>query len=225
VNLRSDGAGIASGTIAINPPTEALNWLKRSGKTFDIAIDTPTDPNAPEMPTPRPCSPAIALAQPTPAGPPGIEDKQKIEGWDASELRNRDGAIIVCLIRRHYIVGTDNASRRLGTFLMASRAKGLTMMAKDSKLDLPEGASVEATLKIGNQPFLDFSAQMLGHDEIGIFPQHGGAFAAAIEKGSIAALKAKTVQDSYEFSVQPGVIGWLRACARRSDIAIEPASQ
>jgi hypothetical protein len=27
----------------------------------------------------------------TPAGPPGVEDKQKIEGWDASELRNRNG--------------------------------------------------------------------------------------------------------------------------------------
>ncbi|MGY4624825.1 hypothetical protein [Bradyrhizobium sp. USDA 4486] len=38
-------------------------------------------------------------------------------------------------------------------------------------------------------------------------------------------LKAKTIEDNYEFSVQPGVIGWLRACARRNAIPIEPAEQ
>ncbi|MCP3466237.1 hypothetical protein [Bradyrhizobium sp. CCGUVB23] len=223
VTLRSQGAGVDSGAIALNLPADALAWLKLCSKTFDIAIDRPTDPNTPEIPAPRARSPKIAVMQPTPAGPPGIEDKRKIEGWDASELRNRDGAIIICLIRRHYVGGTDTPSRRLGTFLMVSRAKGLTMMLKDSKLNLPEGQAIEATLKVGNAPFGDFSAQVQGPDEIGIFPQHGAALAAAIEKDSSLIVRAKMVEDSYGFSVQPGIIGWLRACARRNDIAIEPA--
>ncbi|OAF05506.1 hypothetical protein AYJ54_00950 [Bradyrhizobium centrolobii] len=66
---------------------------------------------------------------------------------------------------------------------------------------------------------------MEGSDEIGIFPQHGVALAAAIETGSVLAVKAETVEDNYEFSVQPGIIGWLRACARRNEMAIEPAGQ
>jgi hypothetical protein len=225
VTLRSAGAGVDSGAITINLPPDALNWLRQCGKTFDIAIDRPTDPDAPAMPSPRARSPKIAITPATPAGPPGIEDKQKIEGWDASELRNRDGAIIVCFIRRHYAVGDATPQRRLGTFLMVSRVKGLTMMVKDSRLNLPEGQDLEATLKIGNQPFNAFAAQVQGPDEIGVFPQHGAALAAAIEKGSVVAVKAKTVEDNYEFSVQSGVIGWLRACARRNGIAFEPAGQ
>ena len=66
---------------------------------------------------------------------------------------------------------------------MVSRAKGLTMMLKDSDLKQSEGQAVEATLKVGETPFTDFSAQVLGPDEIGIFPQHGAALAAALEKG------------------------------------------
>lgn len=227
VTLRSDGAGVDSGPIALDLPADALSWLKQCGKTFDIAIDRPTDPNAPEIPAARPRSPKIAVMQPTPAGPPGMEDKQKIEGWDASELRNSEGAIVACFIRRRYLIGTDAPApaRRLGIFLIVSRAKGLTMMLKDSKLNRPEGQAIEATLKIGNAPFEGFSAQVQGSDEIGLFPQRGAALAEAIETGSVLAMKAKTIEDNYEFSVQPGVIGWLRACARRNAIAIEPARQ
>ena len=53
VQLRSAGAGIDSGAIEIALPAEALSWLKQCGKVFDIAIDRPTDPNAPDMPVPR----------------------------------------------------------------------------------------------------------------------------------------------------------------------------
>jgi len=227
VKLRSDGAGVDSGSIALDLPADALSWLKQCGKTFDIAIDRPTDPNAPEMPAPRQRSPKIAVMQPTPAGPPGIEDKQKIEGWDASELRNSDGTIFACFIRRRYLIGTDAPapSRRLGIFLIVSRAKGLTMMLKDSKLNRREGEPIEATLKIGNAPFQGFTAQIEGPDEIGLFPQHGAALAGAIETGSVLAMKARTIEDNYEFSVQPGVIGWLRACARRNGMVLEPTGQ
>lgn len=225
VTLRSDGAGVDSGPITLNLPADALGWLKQCGKTFDIAIDRPTDPDAPEMPAPRPRSPKIAVMQPTPAGPPGMEDRQKIEGWDASELRDSDGAIVACFIRRRYLIGADTPARRLGIFLIVSRAKGLTMMLKDSKLNRPEGQAIEATLKIGNVPYEGFSARVEGPDEIGLFPQHGARLAEAIETRSVLAMKAATIEDNYEFSVQPGVIGWLRACARRNAIAIEPAGQ
>src|SRR5262245_35061274 len=95
VRLRSDGAGIDTGAIRIDLPTDAWRWLKQCGKTFDIAIDRPTDPDAPEMPVPRPRSPRISIMPATAAGPPGTEDRQKIEGWDASELRDNEGRIIV----------------------------------------------------------------------------------------------------------------------------------
>ena len=116
VQLRSAGAGIDSGAIEIGLPAEALNWLKQCGKAFDIAIDRPSDPNAPDMPVPRPPSPQIAMIAATPAGPPGMADKQKIKGWDASELRDREGHIIVCYIRRRYVTGSEPSSRTLGTF-------------------------------------------------------------------------------------------------------------
>ena len=107
------------------------NWLKACGRTFDIAIDKVTDPDAPPMPAPRPRSPKIQVSAPTKAGPPGIEDKQKIDGWDASELRNNEGQIIVCFIRRHYYTGSEPGSRHLATFFMVSRRKGLTMMLRN----------------------------------------------------------------------------------------------
>jgi len=223
VRLRSDGAGIDSGAVTIDLPAEALNWLKQCGKTFDIAIDKPTDPDAPELPVAQPRSPKIALLPATPAGPPGMADKQKIEGWDASELRNNAGNIIVCYIRRRYVTGSEPGSRRLGTFLMVSQRKGFTVMLKDSNVKLSEGQPVEATLDVGSQPFTGFSAQVLGEDEIGIFPQHGNALAAALEKGVRATFKSK-VSDNFEFPVQASVVPWLRACARRNGIAMEPAT-
>jgi hypothetical protein len=224
IRLRSEGGGLDSGAIDINLPAEALNWLKACGKTFDIAIDKVTDPDAPAMPAARPRSPKTLVMQPTKAGPPGIEDKQKIDGWDASELRNNEGQIIVCFIRRHYYAGSEPGARHLATFLMVSRRKGLTLLLKDSNLHLPEGDTVQATLQIGQTPFTGFSAQVQGPDEIGIFPQHGAALAKALENGGRATMKSK-VTDNFEFPVQASVIPWLRACARRNGIAIEPVGQ
>ena len=224
VLLRSEGSGVDSGVIEINLPAEALNWLKACGKTFDIPIDKVTDPDGPPLPTPRLRSPKILVMPATKAGPPGIEDKQKINSWDASELRNNEGQIIVCFIRRHYYAGTDAGPRHLATFLMVSQKKGLTMLLKDSNLRLPEGNAVEATLKIGDAPFTGFTAQVQGPDEIGIFPQHGEALAKALENGARAVMKSP-VSDNFEFPVQSSVIPWLRACARRNGIAIEPVGQ
>jgi hypothetical protein len=153
-----------------------------------------------------------------------MEDKQKIEGWDASELRNNQGQILVCFIRRHYYAGSEPGARHLATFFMVSRAKGLTMMLKDSNLHLPEGDVVKATLQFDEKPFTGFSAQVQGPDEIGIFPQRGAVLAKALENGARGLMKSP-VSDNFEFPVQASVIPWLRACARRNGIPIEPVSQ
>jgi hypothetical protein len=212
LKLRSDGGGIDSGAIKIDLPSEALSWLKQCGKTFNIAIDKPTDRDAPAMPTPRPRSPKIAFIPATPAGPPGMADKQKIEGWDASELRNNDGSVIVCIIRQHYFVTSSEPERRqLATFFMASRAKGLTMMLKDSIRHGNEGDAVEASLDMDGKPFPPFAAAVLGPDEVGIEPQHGADLAAALESGGRGTFKTGT-DYKLEFPIQPGVIPWLRAC-------------
>jgi hypothetical protein len=222
VSLRSDGAGVDSGAINLELPAQALNWLIQCGKTFDIAIDRPTDPSAPEMPVPRPRSPRISITVATPAGPPGIEDKQKIEGWDASELRNGDGEIIVCMIRRHYRMSSEPDARRFAIFAMVSRVKGLTLMIKDSTVDRPEDQVVDATLGINDQPFTAFSAHMLGRDEVGIFPRHGAAIATALQSGGVVKFKSAASPDQFEFSMNAAIVPWLRACARRNGIAIEP---
>jgi hypothetical protein len=221
LQLRSDGAGINSGAITLDLPGEVLAWLKLCGKQFDIALDRPTDPNAGDIPTPRPRSPDIAPAKPTAAGPPGIEDKQKVSGWDASELRNSDGKIAVCFIRQHYRIGAGPSGRFIGTFLIVSRAKGLTMMLKDSSLNLPEGQPVEAMLAIDKKPFTDFTAHMLGSDEIGVFPQHGLELAHALGDGVPVTFDAPKLE-KMEFPVPSGILPWLRACARRSGIGFEP---
>jgi hypothetical protein len=224
ITLRSDGAGVDSGAIAINLPNEALKWLTDCGRIFNIAVDRPTDLDAPNMPAPRPRSPKTIDIKTLPPGPPGMSDKQKIEGWDASELRNSDGNIIVCFIRRHYVTGSEPTARRMATFLMVTRKRGFTMMLKDTNTDQPEGRAVEATLKIGETPFADFRAEVQGKDEIAIFPQHGAALAAALENGVRATFTSK-VSDIFEFPVQASVVPWLRACARRNGIAFEPAGQ
>ncbi len=224
VRLRSDGGGVDSGSIKLELPAEALSWLKACGKTFDIAIDKPTDPNAPDMPAPRPRSPKIAFIPATTAGPPGMADKQKIEGWDASELRNNDGSIIVCMIRRHYTTGSEPHARWLASFFMVSRVKGLTMMLKDSIRHGTEGEAVEGSLKVDDKPFPPFTASVLGPDEIGITPRHGEALATALENGGRATFKTGS-DYQLEFPIQAGVIPWLRACARRNGIPIEHTGQ
>ncbi len=224
IRLRSDGAAVDSGTIAINLPAEALNWLNDCSRIFDIPIDRPTDPNAPEMPAPQPRSPKTVDVRTLPPGQPGMSDKQKIEGWDASELRNSDGNIIVCFIRRHYVTGSEPTARRMATFLMVSQKRGFTMMLKDTNTDQPEGRAVEATLKIGEIPFTDFRAEVQGKDEIAIFPQHGARLAAALEGGARATFTSKA-SDNFEFPVQTSVVPWLRACARRNGIPFEPIGQ
>lgn len=221
LRLRSDGAGINSGDMALDLPADALAWLKLCGKQFDIALDRPTDAKAGDIPSPRPRSPEVTPAQATAAGPPGIEDKQKVSGWDASELRSSDGKIAVCFIRQHYRIGTGSNARFVGTFLMVSRAKGLTMMLKDSSLNLPEGKPIEATLSVDNKPFTDFTAHMLGSDEIGIFPQHGLELARALGDGVPVTFDARKLE-KMEFPVPSGIVPWLRACARRSGIGFEP---
>jgi hypothetical protein len=221
LRLHSDGAGVNSGAITLDLPAEPLAWLKLCGRQFDIALDRPTDPKAGDIPDPRPRAPEIASARPSAAGPPGIEDKQKVGGWDASELRSSDGRIAVCFIRQHYRIGAGAAARVIGTFLMVSRAKGLTMMLKDSSLDLPEGRPVEATLSVDNKPFADFTARMLGSDEIGIFPQHGLELARLLGDGVPVTFDAKKLE-KMEFPVPSGIVPWLRACARRSGIGFEP---
>ena len=221
LRLHSEGAGIDTGAMTLDLPGDALAWLKQCGKQFDIALDRPTDPKAGDLPAPRTRSPEVASIKPTAAGPPGIEDKQKISGWDASELRGSDGRIAVCFIRQHYRVGSGPGARFIGTFLMVSRAKGLTMMLKDSSLNLPEGQPVEATLVIDKKPFADFTARMLGSDEIGIFPQHGLDLARALGDGAPVTFDASKLE-KMEFPVPSGILPWLRACARRSGIGFEP---
>jgi hypothetical protein len=220
VRLRSDGAGLDSGPIALDLHGAAYAWLKQCGTQFKIAIDQPSDPKAGGLPVPHPHSLEIGSAQPTPAGPPGIEDKQKISGWDASELRGNDGRVLACMIRQHYQVGGPKP-RNIATFLIVSRSKGLTMLLKDTVLNLPGGQTLDATLKLDTKPFVGFSAQVEGSDEIAVFPDHGAALALALGDGVSAhfdALKTETI----DFPVIAGVMPWLRACSRRWGFSFEP---
>jgi hypothetical protein len=220
LRLHSAGAGVDTGAIALDLPSDALAWLTQCGKQFDIAIDRPTDPNAPALPVPRSPSPAIASGQATAAGPAGIEDKQKIGGWDASELRNGDGTVGVCFIRQHYAAGSDPGARSFATFLAVSGTKGLSLVLKDSGLNLPPNQPVDqATLAINSKPFVGFSAHVLGNDEIGVFPQSGAALMVALGDGVSVAFKS--LVEGMDFPVPSGVVPWLRACARRWNFSFE----
>jgi hypothetical protein len=224
LQLRSAGARVDTGPITIDLPADALAWLQQCGRQFAIPIDQPSDPNAPPLPTPRPPSPVIGTNEPTQAGPPGIDDKQKIARWDASELRDNDGKVIVCFIRQHYGIPPQQgqAGRSIGTFLALSRSKGLNLMLKDSVLNLPGNEGVPATLTIDDKPFISFESHVLGSDEIGIFPQHGAALAAALGDGVTLNFKSKV--EGMEFAVPAGVVPWLRACGNRWNIPFEPQS-
>ena len=226
LTLRSGGAGIDTAPIAFDLPGDALNWLVQCGRKFHIAVDKPSDPNAPPMPAARPRSPEIAPAVATPAGPPGIEIKWKIAGWDASELRGDDGKILACMIRQHYSEpqGSGPAVKLhvIGTFLVVSRSKGLTMLLKDSNIDVPGETPVQSTFTIGGKPFSGYEAHALGSDEIGIFPEHGLALGATLGDGIEVDFNAPKVE-RMEFSIPAGVVPWLRACARRNDFGFEPS--
>jgi hypothetical protein len=177
----------------------------------------------PRAPRAAPHSAEIGTPEPTAVGPPGIEDTRKIRGWDASELRGDDGKVLACMIRAHYTMGGANG-RSITTFLVASRSKGLSMLLKDSVLDLPGGAGapINATLKFDGKPFTGFSAEVEGHDEIAIFPDHGMALAAALDDGASAQFDAVKVE-TLTFPVVAGVVPWLRACTRRWGFGFEPA--
>jgi hypothetical protein len=128
VTLRSDGAGIDSGSITLQMPSDALDYLKKCGKKFDIAIDRPSDPAAPVMPVPRPRAPrVVSVAQPASALP-GIDDVQKVDRWDASELRAPDGTIDTCYIRRIYSSGKGANVQASVVGLIVARDGGLRLL-------------------------------------------------------------------------------------------------
>lgn len=220
VQLRADSGRLDTGPIALTMHDDSYSWLKQCGTQFKIALDKPTDPDAPILPVAYPRSPDVGPSQPTPAGPPGIEDKRKIGGWDASELRGDDGRVLACMIRQHYSEGGPEP-HRTATFLVVSRTKGLTMLLKDSALHLPGGATVDATLKLDGKPFTGFSAQVEGADEIAISPDHGAALAAALGDGISAHFDAVKIE-TMDFPVAAGVVPWLRACSHRWGISFEP---
>jgi hypothetical protein len=166
---------------------------------------------------------AVQLADDASGKPqPGQREQQKISGWETTEVRGDDGRVAACMIRAHYTTGGAKG-RSIATFLVASRSKGLTMLLKDSGLDLPggPGTPIKATFKINDKAFPDFSAEVEGRDEIAIFPNHGTALAAALDDGVTAqfdAMNAETVN----FAVVSGVMPWLRDCTQRWGFGFEP---
>jgi hypothetical protein len=221
LRLRSAGDGVDTGDIGLDLPGEALAWLQQCGKQFSIAIDRPTDPKAPPLPVPRPRSPEIVSG--APVGLAGLDNKWKISGWDASELRDSNGKVIACVIRQHYTSGSGpSGARIIGTFLIATRSKGLTLMLKDTSLNLSSGP-LAATLAIEGKPFADISSQILSKDEIGVFPQHGATLALALGDG--AALVFKSPAEGMDFPVPAGVVPWLRACTHRWGFGFEPEQE
>jgi hypothetical protein len=221
LRLRSDGDGVDTGDIPLNLPPDALAWLAQCGKQFNIALDHPTDPNAPPLPLARSRTPEIASVRPNASGLPGADDIEKIGKWDASELRNGDGRVGACYIRVRYGMGSDS-TRLIMASLFTTRSKGLTMALKDTQLKLTAGTDLDATLMIDQKPFAGFSARELSDNEIGFFPQHGGTFGAALGDGVTMALKSPV--EGFEFEIPAGVVPWLRACSRRWGWSFEGGS-
>ncbi len=215
LRLRSGGAGVDTGPIALDLPADALAYLEQCGQRFNIGIDRPSDLEALPVPRPR----AAAVVPGAPVGTDGLNDKQKISGWDASELRDSSGKVIACVIRQAYTAGSGPEPRIIRTFVTATRSKGLTLMLKDTSLNLAPGP-LAGTLVIDNKPFTGFAAQILSKDEVALLPQHGTALAAALGDGSQLAFKSAA--ESMEFPVVPGVVPWLRACTHRWGFGFEP---
>jgi len=223
LTLRTAGAGIDSGPIALHLPSDALQYLKTCGERFDIAIDRPTDPNAPDMPVPHPRSPRVAMPEPTATGMPGVDDIRKIEGWDASELRAPDGTIDTCYIRRRYSAGSGADLHMSVTALLVGRTGGFRIVLKDSNLHMTQDQELDATLSAGGKPIDDFAAKVMSVNEIGIFPAHARTFAAVLDSADSVDFKSKVV--GVEFPLAGGALGWARACARRNGIAFEPGGK
>jgi hypothetical protein len=221
LTLRSDGVGLDSGPIDLQLPGDALGYLKNCGKRFDIAIDRPTDPDAPDMAVPRPRSPRVAMLQPGASSDmPGIEDIQKIEGWDASELRAPDGTIDMCYIRRRYSERSGTNLHMTVTAFLVGRVGGFRILLKDTDLHLTGDQQLDATVNVGGKPLDGFVARAMSVNEIGIYPAHAKAFAAALDNADSVDFKSKVI--GVEFPLAGGALGWARACARRSGIAFEP---
>jgi hypothetical protein len=223
LTLRSDGVGIDSGPIDLLLPGDALGYLKNCGKRFDIAIDRPTDPDAPDMAVPRPRSPRVAMLQPGASSDmPGIEDIQKIEGWDASELRAPDGTIDMCYIRRRYSERSGTNIHMTVTAFLVGRVGGFRILLKDTDLHLTGDQQLDATVNVGGKSLDGFVAKAMSVNEIGIYPAHARAFAAALDNADSVDFKSKVI--GVEFPLAGGALGWARACARRSGIAFEPGA-
>jgi hypothetical protein len=148
-------------------------------------------------------------------------DELKSAGWNVSELRTPDGKIVACYITRHYTPPPEG--RNVMTALMAGRGTGLSLLLADSSLKLADGAPLEATFTIGGKPFTGFSARVRDKDEIGIYPDRGTALLAAIEHDGLLDFRSSAVALVFPFDA--GAVSWLRACARRNGIAIEPDAQ
>ena len=213
LRLRSDGAGIDTGDIVLNLPADALAWLVQCGQQFNIAIDKPTDPNAPEMPAARPRSPDVAVLKPNASGLPGADDIAKIAGWDASEVREADGRVSLCYIRRRYGETVGDNKHQIIIAFMSSAPRGLTMAIKDTNLNLDHDKKIDATLALDKKPFTGFFAETMSSNEIVFFPQHGTAFGTALGDG--VDIEMKSPVEGSEFYISPGVIPWMRACSRR----------
>jgi hypothetical protein len=220
LTLRSDGAGVDSGSIALHLPADALDYLKSCGRKFDIAIDHPTDPDAPGMPVPRPRSPRIVPVVQQAAASPGITDIQKVDGWDASELRADDGTIDMCYIRRRYSSGSGANLQMTVIAVLAGRAGGVRLLLKDTNLKMAQDEPLDATLTADGKPVDGLIVKPMSPNEIGIFPRHGKAFAAILDEGNDLDFKSKVV--GMEFSIGGSIMGWARACARRNGFEIEP---
>ena len=55
---------------------------------------------------------------------------------------------------------------RIAAQFSVGRRSGPTIVLKDSIFNFTEGQPIEATMKIGQEPFTAFSAEMMDHDEI-----------------------------------------------------------
>jgi hypothetical protein len=170
----------------------------------------------------RPRSPRIVPVVQQASAMPGIEDKQKVDRWDASELRADDGTIDMCYIRRRYASGPGANLQMTVIALLVGRAGGVRVLLKDSNLKMPQDQPLDATLTADGKPVDGIAAKVMSPNEIGIFPTHGKAFATILDYGNDLDFKSKAI--GMEFSMGGSVMGWARACARRNGIEIEPGS-